>query len=105
MIKEYLEQEGAIGEEHAITTQTITEVFHILPRRLIDIVANERKGGALICSTQKGKGGYYMPANESEILEQKARLEKGFAKRANTVKPFRAWAKAHKEQSHEKKEE
>lgn len=97
MIKEYLEQEGAIGVANAIPTQTITEVLHMCPRKLVALVANERKEGALICSTQKRKGGYYMPANGFEILEQKARLEKGFAKRANAVKPFRNWAKVHKE--------
>ncbi len=97
MIKELLEMEGAIGEENALTSRYIVETTHIAQRSLVAIVANERDGGALICCKQGGKGGYYMPANDAEILAQKARLEKGFASRARAVKPFREWAKAHKE--------
>ena len=97
MIKELLEQEGAVGAENALTSQCIMEIAHIKNERsLIAIVANERDGGALICCKQGGKGGYYMPASDAEILEQKARFEKGFASRARAVRPFRKWAKEHK---------
>lgn len=95
-IKELLESEGAIGKENAMTSKSVIDAIHISKRALVDRVANERKGGALICSTPKGQGGYYLPANGEEILEQKVRLEIGIAKRANVLKPFREWAKTHK---------
>lgn len=97
MIKEYLVQEGAVGAENAITTQTLMDAFHIERRRVIAVVANERKNGALICENRGKRGGYYMPATNEEILGQKARFEKGFVSRAYALRPFRAWAKAHKE--------
>jgi hypothetical protein len=97
MIKEYLIQEGAVGAENAITTQALMCAFHMTDRKVIAVVADERKNGALICERRSEGGGYYMPATDEEILKQKARFEKGFVSRAYALRPFRAWAKAHKE--------
>ncbi len=91
MIREYLKSHGAIGRKRALTTTAITRDLHITKRQLVEMVANERAAGALICSTTSGKGGYFLPANDLEIKEQKDVLEQGIRVRAMALRPFRRY--------------
>lgn len=96
MIREYLKKNGAIGAKRAITTNTLVNALRVNRRQLVDMVAKERAGGALICSTTKGKGGYYLPASVQEIKEQKDKLENGIRERAKAVQPFRRYMEQYK---------
>lgn len=91
MIREYLRAHGAIGKHNALTTSQLMNGLQVDRRRLVAMVASERGNGALICSSTAGKGGYYLPATVEEIREQKEKLEKGIAIRANAVRPFRQY--------------
>ena len=79
MIREYLKSHGAIGVKRAITTNTLVNALQVNRRQLVDMVAKERANGALICSTTKGKGGYYLPASVQEIEEQKKKAGKRYS--------------------------
>ena len=96
MIREYLKSHGAIGVKRAITTNTLVNALQVNRRQLVNMVAKERANGALICSTTKGKGGYYLPASVQEIKEQKEKLENGIRERAKAVQPFRRYMETHK---------
>jgi hypothetical protein len=98
-IKEYLEVRRAIGKKHAISTQEIMGVFHIRKRAVTELVAKERSGGALICATTTKGGGYFLPANADEVLEQEKTMTDGIKLRAASLRPFRAF----KEQREAKK--
>ena len=95
MIREYLKSHGAIGRNRALTTTAIINALRINKRQLVEMVANERAAGALICSTTSGKGGYYLPANDQEIKEQKDILEQGIRVRAMALRPFRRYIQKH----------
>lgn len=96
MLYEYLNEKGAIGAENAIDTAAIMAAFHLNRRGVVQLVADERKAGRLIC-TGGGAGGYYLPANDGEIIAQRRRLEKTFVSRANAVRVFRRACRAMKE--------
>lgn len=96
MIREYLKSHGAIGKKKALTTNALINALQVNRRQLVDMVAKERAGGALICSTTKGKGGYYLPASVQEIKEQKDKLENGIRERAKAVQPFRRYMEQYK---------
>lgn len=87
MIYEYLERINAIGERQAASTKSIMLSLNVGRRELVKFVASERAAGRLICSSSRG--GYYLPANNAEIIAQKKRLEKTFISRANAVRVFR----------------
>ena len=93
MIEEYLKDHGATGEEKAISTDELKRVFHLSRRALVDIVTRERAAGSLICSTNSGKGGYYMPACIEEVRKQRDKLERGIKIRAVVLRPFRRYMK------------
>ena len=95
MIREYLKSHGAIGRNRALTTTAIINALRINKRQLVEMVANERAAGALICSTTSGKGGYFLPATVQEIKEQRDTLEKGIKVRAMALRPFRQYMQAH----------
>lgn len=89
MIYEYLKSTGAIGIEKLANTETLAGYFATNRRGIRAIVASERKSGRLICSTSTHGGGYFLPANDDEIMKQKKSLEKTFASRADAVRAFR----------------
>lgn len=89
MIYEYLERLGAIGKKNLLHTKRLMNDLHAGKREIIAAVADERKAGRLICSTRSGGGGYFLPANDAEIIEQKKSLEITFASRADAVRVFR----------------
>ncbi len=75
MIREILQERGAIGEENAMTTETLMELTGLRPRVIRRRVKDERQKMRFIASTRKGKGGYYIPATDEEkrvFLEKRA---------------------------------
>ena len=87
MLYEYLRETGAVGRKRAARSKEIMTALDIGKRELVKLAASEREGGGLICSAPTG--GYYLPANDGEIIEQKNRLEKTFVSRAIAVRVFR----------------
>ena len=98
MIEEYLKEREAVGAGKAISTDELKRVFHLSRRSLVDIVTRERAAGALICSTNSTKGGYYMPACVEEVRKQRDKLERGIKIRAVVLRPFRRYMKKHEKQ-------
>lgn len=96
MIREYLEENHAIGADNAILTKEIEHALNIPPRTITRKVLEERSGGALICAKTTGHGGYYMPATIEEIEHQKNALERRIKMHALALKPFRAKLKEYK---------
>lgn len=96
MLYEYLQEKGATGAENAISTAAIQAAFKLGRRGVVQLAADERKAGRLIC-TGGGAGGYYIPATDEEIIAQRKRLEKGFISRADAVRVFRRACRAMKE--------
>ena len=57
-----------IGKENAVSTEELVQVIGCSSaRELQQYIAQERKAGAVICSSTTG--GYYLPANRAEIAE------------------------------------
>lgn len=54
------------GKENAISSRKLCEIVGVNDRQLRKMILNERESGLLIMSNA-GKGGYYLPATESEI--------------------------------------
>ena len=101
MIEEYLKEHGAIGEGKAISTDELKRVFHLSKRSLVDTVTTERAAGALICSTNSNKGGYYMPSGVEEVRKQRDRLERGIKIRAVVLRPFRRYMREYEREKME----
>ena len=98
MIEEYLRDHEAIGEGKAISTDELKRVFHLSRRSLVDTVTRERAAGALICSTNSSRGGYYMPSSVEEVRKQRDKLERGITIRSVVLRPFRRFMKKHEKQ-------
>lgn len=65
-ISEYL----PIGKENAIPSKTLAEILGFdTVRELQKAIERERQAGAVILSTCTEGGGYFLPANETEIRE------------------------------------
>lgn len=88
MLYEYLNENGAIGHDKAISTPAIMAALKLPRRGVVKLVADERRAGCLICNAGAA-GGYYIPASDAEIVAQKRRLEKTFISRADAVRVFR----------------
>ncbi len=57
-----------IGKKNAIPSQVLVELVGCgSVRELQNLIAAERKAGAVICSSTTG--GYYLPANHGEMAE------------------------------------
>lgn len=67
MIEEYLKTHEAFGESDAVKAAEIREGLHIKPRDLFHIIENERIHGALILSTKRNGGGYFLPSCEADL--------------------------------------
>ena len=63
---EILQERGAIGEENAMPTETLTELTGLSRRAIVKMVNSERRKGIFIISTCGGKGGYYLSATNEE---------------------------------------
>ena len=96
MIREYLEENHAIGADNAILTKEIEHALNIPTRTITRKVLEERSGGALICAKTTEHGGYYMPATIEEIEHQKNALESRIKRHALALKPFRQALKDYK---------
>ena len=58
------------GKENAIPSKTLAEILGFdTVRELQKAIARERQAGAVILSTCTEGGGYFLPANETEIRE------------------------------------
>lgn len=65
-ITEYL----PTGKENAIPSKTLAEILGFdTVRELQKAIERERQAGAVILSTCTEGGGYFLPANETEIRE------------------------------------
>lgn len=63
-----------IGKENAISTEDLVNLTGCSSaRELQQYIAQERKAGAVICSSTTG--GYYLPANKMEIAEFRRSLK------------------------------
>ena len=57
-----------IGKENAVSTDELMQIIGCSSaRELQQYIAQERKAGAVICSSTTG--GYYLPANQGEMAE------------------------------------
>lgn len=66
MINELLSK----GKENAITTAELMNACNFKNKRELTLqIARERAAGILICSTQAGPGGYYLPGSREEVAE------------------------------------
>ena len=65
MIAELLNE----GFENRIPKEYLKEVTGLNEREFLQQVRNERMNGALILSTKKPGGGYFLPGNKGEIVE------------------------------------
>ena len=97
MIEEYLREHGAIGKSKAIKTSELKQAMRMHPRNIADMVMTERAAGALICSTNSGNGGYYLPSCVDEIRKQRDKLERGIKIRAVVLRPFRKYLKEYEQ--------
>lgn len=89
-IADTLQEYGAIGKDNAIPTGELLQLCGIHSRRyLVQVIADERAAGALICSKATGRGGYYLPSCDEEIIVQKKALESRIIKHALALRPFR----------------
>ena len=58
------------GKENAIPSKTLAEILGFdTVRELQKAIERERQAGAVILSTCTEGGGYFLPANETEIRE------------------------------------
>ena len=58
------------GKENAIPSRALAKMVGCKSvRDLRDLVAKERQQGAVILSTSRNGGGYYLPANAEEVQE------------------------------------
>lgn len=55
-----------VGEENAVSRRELTQRIGVSDRRLRQQIAQERKAGALILSSESHSG-YYRPANAQEL--------------------------------------
>jgi len=66
------------GRANAISMRELSERLHVDPRTVRALIQRERERGTPIC-TDWERGGYFMPANESEALayfrQQKRRIK------------------------------
>ena len=87
------------GEEHALSTKELLATCGLRsPRELRAVIAREREEGALILSTCRHHGGYFLPAEgEAGRREIAAFVSTLHARAANTLKALRT-AKAALEQ-------
>lgn len=96
-IYKVLKENGAIGEENAMTKREIMEVLEVHnARRITDTVNTERKdkqNPVIICSVMHGKGGYYIPATDEEIERFIHQQESRIKEHAETLKAARLYLK------------
>lgn len=58
------------GSKNAISGNDLCRALHLKStRELQQIIAIERKNGAVILSTCNGNGGYYLPSGRTELKE------------------------------------
>lgn len=88
MVTEYLEEHGANGKENAIAAYLIAKDLGLTPRTLTRMIRAERVAGNLICARHDDEGGYFMPVETREILEQRDMLEHGMNRRREVIEPF-----------------
>lgn len=79
MLYEYLQEKGATGAENAISTAAIQAAFKLGRRGVVQLAADERKAGRLIC-TGGGAGGSISPP-----LMKKSSPKESALKRALSV--------------------
>lgn len=70
MIAEILKK----GAQNARTGREICSELNINPRKLTHIIEHERRAGAPICATCKGKPGYFLAADKEEMKDYIGRL-------------------------------
>lgn len=88
MIAEYLKDHGAMGPENAIPAGTIAKDLGVRRERVVKQVGIERRKGILICASNTGYGGYFMPVDITDIITQRDRLEHEINSRMETLEPF-----------------
>lgn len=88
MIAEYLKDHGAMGPENAIPAGTIAKDLGLQRESVVKQVGIERRKGILICASNTGYGGYFMPVDIADIITQRDRLEHEVNSRLATLEPF-----------------
>lgn len=82
-----------IGKKNAVSTEELVRIIGCTSsRELQQYIAQERKAGAVICSSTTG--GYYLPANRTEIAEFCKSLE---SRAENTIVAIQSAKRALKE--------
>ena len=83
MVKELLKK----GIKNTLSTDDLCYILDLSPRELQKKIAEEREAGAVIISTSKGHGGYYLPENRKDIEKFIAALSK---RAGNTFKALKS---------------
>ncbi|MCR5235530.1 MAG: hypothetical protein K6E53_16745 [Lachnospiraceae bacterium] len=69
------------GEDNAISLETLSRYFGVTERDIRSLILNARQNGYMICSLPSEQKGYYLPANNFELL----RCYRMFRKRAEST--------------------
>lgn len=91
IVWDYLISVKAVGKTNTVSQEQVREALGFTDSRDIRREVRYERGtlGKPIGSKFGKGGGYFIPANDSEILELKRRFEKKFVSAADAVRPFR----------------
>lgn len=84
------------GKHNAVTSQRLAELAGCKSvRELQQVISEERAAGAVILSTAENGGGYFLPANVSEVKEFIQTLERRGKNTLEALKSARNYLKSY----------
>lgn len=84
-----------IGKENAVSGQKLACLLNCSERRIRKCIEHLRRGGVLICSTYRSRGGgYYRPRDSTETAEYFSRQLSRIGSIWKALSPFKRYLKA-----------
>lgn len=90
-IEDILKNIGAIGAENATKKETLMSLSRLDDRSLRQIIEDERKKGALICSKTGTGGGYFLASSVVDIKTYIKEQENRINSQIVALAPFKTY--------------